>query len=498
MKSLIFLAAILLSLASPASPTDLSNAGHLRKLSLHLRGVTPVPAEYAELQKLQKDTDIAAFFQRKADEYLNSAQARDRMVFRLSEKFQVETPAIDMNAYLSTDVSQRKYVTGIRQDSISDLFYRISSQNLSWDYLLTGKDYNLYPKNAFFDFGDINDFDFFRTVKPDLPENPSDFFLETTLADPMGVHFAADDLTVSGVLTTPRFLSRYNTTNVNKNRRRAAAVFRIFMCDPMFPIIPPPPDKKTADLPNAFDDIHGGATVTEQQLTAAMQVSSDARHGADPNCAACHVKLDPMGRTFQNIGVALNPEPARGALHFTKSDGTIFDQGLSGIGELGGQVAKQSEYLNCQIKWFWKEFIGVDVALSTDRENQLVEQFNKLSRKTNDFIKFLVSQPEFTKEPAKIQIISFDRVRPLLQRCDSCHSGGVDVPAFAGGVIDKTTLLKMRHRVNLPDSDHHRMPRDWARWDPKDLDAVKQWIEQGAVSPSGSIQLSPNDLAGAK
>src|SRR5690606_31745414 len=139
----------------------------------------------------------------------------------------------------------------------TDLFARMTRDNLSWDYLLTGKEY-LVSSNKNFS-RDITDFDFFRIVRPNLPKNPE--FTRDEPIQTVPIQFAADDQHVAGVLTTPRFISRYNTTNTNKNRRRAAAVFRTFLCDPMFPIIPPPPDKKASVLEEAFSDgDHIGAT----------------------------------------------------------------------------------------------------------------------------------------------------------------------------------------------------------------------------------------------
>ena len=65
----------------------------------------------------------------------------------------------------------------------------------------------------------------------------------TDIADPAAfvekkVSFAENDLRLAGALTTPLFFSRYATTGINKNRRRAAAIFRIFLCDKMTAAIP--------------------------------------------------------------------------------------------------------------------------------------------------------------------------------------------------------------------------------------------------------------------
>jgi hypothetical protein len=483
-----------------AKSEKISDQTYLRKLSFHLKGLAPSSTEYSELKSLRTAGEKETFFQNKISEYLISPEASDKMVFRLSERFQIQTPSIDLQRYAKLPLAERQMIAyqGYFQDSMTDMFARMARENLSWDFLLTGKSYNLFADKEP-NLGNMSDYAFFKTLKADLPEsepqgyNSIDSYQKTGIP----VSFQENDSRIAGVLTTPRFLSRFNTTNINRNRKRAAAVFKIFLCDPMFPIIPPPPDRKTSVLNQAFDDVKHG-DVSEKQLQNSFTLTDSMRHGADKQCAACHYKLDPMGKTFQNIGMVMNPIASKGTLTFLRPGGEVLKTALNGVGDLGAEIVKQPEYVSCQVDWLWKQYIGSDVILSGERKAELIEKFNSVGRKSNDFIRVLVSAAEFRNRPKRTDKISFAQVSSLLKRCDSCHEPEGYISSLSTGRLEKTQLLKARHRLNLPDSHKDKMPRDWLKWDQKDVDTLKRWLEQGAVDQSEQKTLSDEDLAGAK
>ncbi len=471
------------AMADTAPRARLSDASYLRKLSLHLRGLQPTPAEYAELEAVENEpAKRQAYFDAKIDQYITSPHYQDRMVFRLAELFQLRTPEVPRLTSVTGPISQGYYGTPRSEhpDALLDLFSRIARDNLSWDTLLTGKDYFA---------GALTDL---RTFEP-LMSSLSDETLLDPGKPPVPVSFAADDPRIAGALTTARFLSRYNTTNVNKNRRRAAAVFRIFYCDPMSPVVPPPKDKKAAVLAQAFGTVDHG-TVTEKELQDGMSISDAARHGGQPQCATCHYKLDPMGKTFQNFGLTLNTELAPGALVFARPGGQKVNVTVKGIGELGAAIAKTPEYSACQVEWFWSQLIGQDVFLLPSRKSELTADFDRLGHRANDFIRLLVKAPEFREKPRKIEMLTQLHVSPLLKRCDSCHNAMGTIPEFAAiptQLIDPELLERMRERMNLADDDKRKMPRDWTRWNPRDLELLKRWLNEGAADANGKGQIKP-------
>ena len=111
-------------------------------------------------------------------------------------------------------------------------------------------------------YSGIDDFRFFRAVTPALP------YAEYKAESPVLTftnQFDPTESRVAGALTTARFFNRYNTTEINKNRKRAAAVFNIFLCDAMEPSIPEPSANPDDLLDKAFP---GGNTMTEEDLRA--------------------------------------------------------------------------------------------------------------------------------------------------------------------------------------------------------------------------------------
>jgi hypothetical protein len=193
-----------------------------------------------------------------------------------------------------------------------------------------------------------------------------------------------------------------------------------------------------------------------------------------------------MGKTFQNLGNVLSPLAAAGHLTFNRLNGERMDQRVNGIGELGKLIVQQPEYVSCQVEWFWKQFIGQDVVLYPDRKEKLIEIFNSVGHRVGDFIKTLVGAPEFVNRPVKLDHIAFAQVAPLLNRCNTCHQANeLGIAKFEEGNFTPDLLAEMRRRVNLPDYDESRMPRNWPIWRPQEIEMVKNWLDQstGGVSP---------------
>lgn len=499
------IAAALFSItAVSAVAAPIGDATYLRKLSLAIRGVPPSSAEFTELAKTAHTADRKAFFDKKISEYLNSQEHADRMVYRVSETLQIKPPAAPkryVDKYPSSGHGTQVH-SAIRtevQDSVRDIVMRIASKNLSWDTLLTTKEYTVFPRSEYDFVAGASDIGFFQRLSPQAGSDSrgggavSPDYLKVTAAQaPISLSFQQDDLRVSGVLTTSRFANRYTTTGINKNRKRAAAVFRTFLCDPMIPAIASSGDRTHEFIDATFAEKF---VVTENEIRNGALVSAEARHGSDAQCMSCHYKLDPLGKVFQNTGVVLGSKPSPGALIFKRSsDGTLVDVPVRGIGELGTAITKQPEYVDCQVQWFWREFIGQDVPLPSQKKQQWVQKFESVGRRTNDFISALVRADEFRNPPVKSQFVTFDRVQPLLKRCDNCHSKQDDIPTMAklpiglSGAADEhaTWIAEMSERMNRPDGARGKMPKDPGVWAQEDIELVKTWLAQGARDENGN------------
>jgi hypothetical protein len=488
----------LISIGLQASAAQLSDAAFLRKLSLSIKGVPPTSLEYQGLQSQPNAAAKKTYLTQKTQSYIRSAEHRDRLVFQLSEKLQM-TPSGVPGDFLDRHPEAKEsyeFKNAVKNDAMTDLFSRLTTLNLSWDSLLTEKSYTLYPRNEN-DYAASSDFAFFTFMNDKIPRDKLTGYAPDSLSRdevtaPFPLAFPVDDPRIAGILTTKRFNARYNTTGINKNRRRAAAVFRTFLCDAMIPAI-----NSNSDRTHDFNDVAFAQTyeVTEAQVKSGLAISANARHGSDAQCASCHYKLDPLGRAFQSMGAALMPDPSPGALVFKSAiSGKLVDLPLRGLGDLGTAITSQPEYSDCQVSWFWQQYIGADVRLTTPRKAELTAAFDAVHRKTNDFIAYMVSQPEFRQRPLDTtQYVTFDRVQTLLKRCESCHSqeGGIadfsKLPFSVSGdpKEHKTWIADMEDRLGRPEGAKGRMPKDIDQWNPSDLDLIKSWLSQGARDENG-------------
>lgn len=468
----------------------LGELAQLHKLSMALRGLAPTPEEYQGLKDSLAQKKGSEYLAQKTQEYLHTVAFSERMVLKLDELF-----------YFKSTTARPMLIPGQQsqdsRDSVqyfaTDNFFRdLFLQNLSWDTLLIGKKYR-FPV-----FGEEVDKTFFGNILG-LPTELSPPFPSLTTKVPdkyEEVSFDANDLRIAGVITSPRFFSRYTATGLNKNRRRAAAIFRTFLCDPMISSIPENHDQKAlTDL--IFPE---GQTVSEGQIVMPM----DALHGAQPDCMACHYKLDPLGKTLRDSPFVLHEDPSAGALVFKNSKGELINKPAKGIGEVAKFITEQPDYVSCQVETFWNWFIGSDVAIGKKTRSQLMQSFDGMGRRSSDFVAYLVSRPEFkirqSKDPQRAMVVE---VRNLLKRCDSCHDGVKTkdegpIPRFAIWPIagaDKAGkwLRKISKSLDLENQGKNRtMPtKEGFKPTTEELANIQKWISQGAPDERGQKMVVP-------
>lgn len=467
-------------LTSALLGAELSPAARLRKLSFHLRGKAPALAEYAALEKAVAESKAESFFGQTTQTYLKTPEHVGKTIARLDELFRLKAAAGLPETRLVTPTTAPFAQLGNETYNTLDLvFQRMAQENLSWDELLLAKS---YPVPAYSTAGDL---DFYRSVATELPQNPE---------KPEAVYdisFAKEDPRVGGVITTGRFFKRYNTTNINRSRGRAAAVFRIFLCDDMRALVEPKPGEDEELLKKAFPPKKPGSG--DDELGVHATYFDEDVHGKDPACMACHYKLDPLGRAFFPIGTAMNEVPGPGRLVYRRADGTLVDIAGRGLGDLAAAIAVQPEYASCQVKHFWNWFIRRDEAPSKERLEALVKKFNELGRRTNDFIAYLVNEPEFRTVAVETPS-HFLKVKPTLERCASCHAGTLEkIPDFTvlplGNSADHVYwLTRIVRRLDLKNGGKDKtMPPKESAWQPnaEELTGLVAWIRERAPDEKG-------------
>ncbi len=488
-----------------AHAIELNPVGLLNKMSMTLTGRPAATSDQITISKMTDESARNSFLDQKINEYMKTAEYTAKVTFKLYELFQFKNPEsvkykVD---FLAKPIA---YSTNL-------LFNSLSESNLSWDTILLSKKYTLtgnYPQSEF--EARSSDFGFFGSVM-DLPNNgdgSADLTKYTESVIPSrNIEFDQDDLRIAGALTTPTFFARYATTGINKNRRRAAAIFRIFLCDSMTAAIP-----AAVGIDNALFDIlfpqsaataENASGMTESEVKAILN-KSDLIHGNRTDCKSCHYKLDPMGKVFATSPASLGSMPSSGALAYKDSAGKIINVPVNGIGEMAETLTKQNDYVKCQINHFWKWYIGEDIALSDQRMVELQQTFENVHRRTNDFTKSLLLSKEFSIRELPNELRDLAKgVKGFLQRCQSCHKNSAD---YAGADLTKWPMgqnqsdPKDNNRYWISklsetlDLTHHGFkptmppaPKDGGFIPSKqELDMITTWISSGAPDETGTPQ----------
>lgn len=481
---LIFLSFVFIS--TQAFATELGNQSYLNKISHALRGVPPTEREYFELQQAENENRVEEFLNQKRGQYIKSPLYVDKMRWRVIELFKLapaksvtllnpEVPSYDTSRYNSTDA----------------LLITLFSENRPWDFLLTGQEYRLYNTTSN-PFGSLSAGTLYKQlISPEQLQSVKNL----KVSESMLVKFPETDGRLAGILTSERFFDRYATTAVNKNRRRAAAIFRTFLCDNMLAAVPDPGENKSKIIDIQYPH-QADQNFSESEVQAAS-VMQDGLHGTQADCMACHYKLDPMGKTFLGSPIVLSGHEWPGALSFKNSKKEIVNIPVKNIHELGQAITAQDDYLSCQIKHFWEWFIGKDINLTPEIESQLAKQFNSVGRRPNDFVNLLLQRPEFKTRRIETpeQTVS-RRTMEIFKKCQSCHAGKTD-DSTGDPLVDLTVwplgqntsetdpqywINKIKKKLDLDHGGRNRvMPPKTSGWSltRDEMLTIQQWIDIG-------------------
>jgi hypothetical protein len=485
-----------------AEDSNVNSFAYLRKLSRRLKSKNPESQEYEALKEAITKNKEAQFIEAKIDEYLMSGAFADVMTSKLQELFRLKQDPVtftDLQKTMSlknvdhSDDEFRNY-----HSTTANFFRSLVTKDKSWDELATGKEYVIYSRlrPALGKSGT----GFFAAAAPEkIPVSNNGAFsgsLEEQAAaigdigKSLSLDFKSSDSRVAGAITTEDFFDRYVDTTVNKGRQRAAAIFRIFMCDDLRPIIADNGDtKKHIALKVAFPQKYDVALKDIINDNANIETL----HGRS-DCNACHRKLDPAGRHFLNSRIVLGPQAAPGALVYDDENGKEVTIPTSGIGEFAKAMVRTPKYAECQVKNFWKWFVGSDVDLNDfpSLKIDLLTKFDSNKRRVRAFVKYLVKTPEFKQKPAKpnFENINFARIAPVLNRCNSCHSSDL-IPDFSHLPFKNKTgdhaywVNRIQDRIGLPEGDSRKMPPRNNPENAEDILKIKKWIADGARDDAG-------------
>lgn len=425
MKSLIIVFFILFAATFLQAQENLFD-NHLRKLSIVLRGQNPTLAEYNRFRQIKNESNADKALEQASEEFVNSKEFALKFSNKVANLFRIFQSPIatkDQIDFVNTPTN----LNVIGQFNVLNFLAReIFMKDLPWSELLQRTEYHSITLTNNIDFG-MDPRKFFSALMPGVHSNTYteeqfvEFFMSGVEMVPAYDKFVfpRNDLRIAGALTTPEFTKRYVSTGVNKNRKRAAAVFRTMLCNDMVAAIPVSKDgvdeeKKVALL--------GVEEYTEDDIIA--HVKGLQVHGQNPECMKCHRQLDPMGELFGLTGDRLHPDPSPGALVFKSESGAEVNiPHLKGIGELGHALVQQDDFFSCQVRHFWKWVYGENRMLAPKEEMVLVNKFKELQMKPKGFVKYLVDQTQFyeAKTYSEAQIVTFGAYKTL-RKCQSCHN----------------------------------------------------------------------------
>lgn len=297
--------------------------------------------------------------------------------------------------------------------------------------------------------------------------------------------------------------SRYKKTLYSK----AAAFFRIYLCDDMQQIALPDVGSKSQE---AFKFIHKSASSAVSDApppppptTAVMNVKP--QH-VQPQCLGCHIKLDPMetifNKKFDRLSfTATGPKPSIFNFSYDDYSGRTITIPVNNVDDLPAVISKQPQYIRCQSEKFWNWFIGTDVPLSPKQRDELEKVYVANESKPLEIIKYLTSLKLFSSDSFLSEPKQFNNVRPIFQKCHGCHKSDPTIPSLLEipfnlnrtsqdeKMADHLDILKSVVKLTniLGDQKGIKMPTKDAGWKISDAErsTLIKWIVDGAKDENG-------------
>ena len=454
---------------------------YLRKLSFHLRGHPPRVSEYTELQRIEGEDLKNKFTDRKIDEYLSSYHFVDKMELRFEELLSMRASQSSRHPHYKfeeiPEIYDSPHAAFSTFNSMNHLIRSVFQENLSWDELLTSRRFRLFPIRDKVER--VSDHEFFAGLVNEVIEQKHEI---------TDLEFDNTEDRIAGILTTNRFVQRYTNTNLNRGRRWASVVFKVFLCDEMRTVVVNESSNQSAVLDLVFPGQHHSGAEMDPLQDVAMGTQQ-----TNESCMACHQKLDPVGRTYSKIGSILSSFKSPGQLVYERTDGSLFREDVRSIGDLGRKITEQQLYVDCQTKRMWDWFIGTDMVFNESIQRDISKEVEHLNRKPKSFIKYLVSRSEFYQGPeSSIDLPTMvANVKAILNNCTSCHQSE-GIPDFTNWPIGGSDLSHQRYLTKIQSDmglsgTARSMPPLNSGWQPSDadLDLLKHWYEQGAPDEEG-------------
>lgn len=364
--------------------TQVAQAGvreqYLRRVSFLIRGVPPAVEDINSVANLSEDA-----YKKKLDskitEYLNSDLYAEKMRLRYLELLRLKISPYYLPVLYQSDNFLQEYIdkmnhilvqrgSSVLDNYLIDLFKSDESLNL----LLTGTQYSFNEVNK----TGLNELDFYQDIFN------VDKFSQAHLPIKLVAKTQQQKQSLAGIITTPRFFERYFSSSTNLNRRRAAAVFRVFLCNDI--------SLGVGNVQSEKDHLMAIALNKKAESDNSISMNSPAMaktNANDNKCNRCHYSLDPLGKAFEYSLHRLTQEPIEGRLKYEFADSKVkVNVPFKNLNEMGQVIVKQKEFSYCQAQHMWNWFVGKDI------ENKKLAYWSSYldqqSRKPKKYIKKLL------------------------------------------------------------------------------------------------------------
>ena len=298
----------------PPDNTDVDllsmDATWLRRVSLDLRGIPPT---VEELDALENDPEA---WRSLRDSYLEDARLNERLVHIFAERWHTRVDVFDIEVfdYGLPATLEYQFERAVGEEPLR-IMSRVVTEDLPWTEVVLG-DWTMADEVL-------------ASVWPlSYPTGETGWSVAQYTDGRPGV----------GVLATNGLWWRYNTDESNMNRRRAAAISKLLLCE---------------------DYLVRPVAFSEADTTS--EATADAVH-SDPYCLACHASLDPVAASlFGFWWLSLYSEieettyhPEREALweQFLGVEPAWYGTPISGLPDLGVSIARDSRFYTCAVETF--------------------------------------------------------------------------------------------------------------------------------------------------
>ena len=226
---------------------------------------------------------------------------------------------------------------------------------------------------------DPSEYDFKRLENPQVSEFPYDpeHFLPVQITS--NPHASGEALPHAGVLTTPAFLNRYDTTDTNRNRHRARIIYDYFL---------------DTDI----------LAIGEGQPADTSDIAGDVPTINNPACNICHNILDPVAVTLHNWTEGGKYRPTsngQGGGFFRRYNSWSFEDILpaslngvemdlgnnrdNSIQWLSGRIIRDPRFFRAMTRWAYRSLTNEEpLKVSDDQDQTQVDAYTTQSQVLSD------------------------------------------------------------------------------------------------------------------